>query len=60
MSNCLSLAGGVAHRSSRLNAGATPPRCLRLADDRMRRRDFFALLGSIGVIAGVMLPRFAV
>jgi putative tryptophan/tyrosine transport system substrate-binding protein len=49
VSNCLSLSGGFAHRSSRLNAGATPPRCLRLADDRMRRRDFFALLGSVGV-----------
>ena len=35
MSDCLSLSGGVAYCSSRLNA--------------MRRRDFFALLGSIGV-----------
>src|SRR6516225_2051681 len=48
MSNCVSLSGGVAHRSNGLN-GAQRPRWLQLADDRMRRRDFLALLGGIGV-----------
>jgi ABC-type uncharacterized transport system substrate-binding protein len=48
MSNWLSLSGRVAHRSSRLKAGAAPPRYLRLADDRMRRRDLLVLLGGIG------------
>jgi putative tryptophan/tyrosine transport system substrate-binding protein len=49
MSNCLAPSGGVAYRSSRLKAGAAPPRCLRLADDRMRRRDLLVLLGGIRV-----------
>ena len=33
MSNRLFPLGGVAHRSSRLKAGAAPQGCLRLADD---------------------------
>ena len=49
MSNCLLYQAELPIVRAVSTRAQRPPRCLRLADDRMMRRDFLALLGGIGV-----------